>query len=107
LSRAQAQKLDPLSRAQAQKAAAFSHRRRLACGATVPGEKRSFANHYGLEAETGREGRRAFPMRRSFSQDHMLPEEIGREGGQSQARHFANGDAVGKRRTLRTGLNQE
>jgi hypothetical protein len=36
----------------------------------------------------------------------MLPEEIGREGGQSQARHFANGDAVGKRRTLRTGLKR-
>jgi hypothetical protein len=42
---------------------------KFACtsGATVPGEKRSFANHHGLEAETGRKGRRAFPTRSDAS----------------------------------------
>jgi hypothetical protein len=36
-------------------------------GATVPGEKRSFTNHHGLEAETGREGRRVLPTRSEAS----------------------------------------
>jgi hypothetical protein len=42
---------------------------KFACdsGARVPGEKRSFANHHGLEPETGRKGRRAFPTRSEAS----------------------------------------
>jgi hypothetical protein len=42
---------------------------KFACnsGARVPGEKCSFANHHGLEAETGRKGRRAFATRSEAS----------------------------------------
>jgi hypothetical protein len=42
---------------------------KFACesGARVPGEKRSFANHHGLEGESGRKGRRAFPTRSEAS----------------------------------------
>jgi hypothetical protein len=39
----------------------------LPATARVPGEKRSFANHHALEAETSRNGRRAFPTRSEAS----------------------------------------
>jgi hypothetical protein len=40
-------------------------------GARVPGEKRSFANHRVLEAETGRKGHSAFPTRSAASHKHI------------------------------------
>jgi uncharacterized protein (TIGR02284 family) len=82
---------------------------KFACdsGARVPGEKRSFANHHGLEPENWPQRAPSVPdEKRSFSQAHKPPEEIGREGGQSQGGNFANGDAVGNRRTLRTRLDR-
>jgi general stress protein YciG len=49
-------------------------------GASVPNEKRSFAQNRRLAAEAGRKGGQN-PSKRSFSRDHALASEAGRKGG--------------------------
>ena len=59
-------------------------------GASVPDEKRGFAQNRALAAEAGRKGgRRVAPHARSFSQNRALAAEAGRKGGRmSQRRRF-------------------
>jgi uncharacterized protein len=51
-------------------------------GASVPNEKRSFAQNRRLAAEAGRKGGQSVnPSKRSFSRNHALASEAGRKGG--------------------------
>ena len=51
-------------------------------GASVPNEKRSFAQNRRLAAEAGRKGGQSVnPINRSFSRNHALASEAGRKGG--------------------------
>jgi general stress protein YciG len=51
-------------------------------GASVPNEKRSFAQNRRLAAEAGRKGGQSVnPSKRSFSRDHALASVAGRKGG--------------------------
>jgi general stress protein YciG len=53
-------------------------------GATVPNEKRSFAQNRALAAEAGRKGGRSVAASdRSFSQNRALAAEAGRKGGRA------------------------
>ena len=51
-------------------------------GASVPNEKRSFAQNRRLASEAGRKGGQSVnPTNRSFSRNHALASEAGRKGG--------------------------
>jgi uncharacterized protein len=55
-------------------------------GASVPNEKRSFAQNRRLAAEAGRKGGQSVnPSKRSFSRNHALASEAGRKGGLRKA----------------------
>ncbi len=53
-------------------------------GASVPNDKRSFAQNRSLASEAGRKGGRSVaPQHRSFAQNRALAASAGRKGGQT------------------------